>query len=199
MKLHWLKVSAVSAAISFSCGIAHGHGKRIDLPAGNIDISLVPPAGLQPFPDQKMTLVREKGVAAKFIFSDRQSDVILAINTFGSNADEKGLSKVAEEIKAGAEKRSSDVKWLTNDLITMNGKKWLRLSFKDGPGGDELINEYFVTDWIGEYVLLNFTSTLAKYESFKSSFKRSAQSVQLGFIANSSELNKGVKRARKKH
>jgi hypothetical protein len=189
LKLRLHKVATVAAVISIACSLVNGQDKRVDLTAGSILISLELPAGLQPFSEQTMALVRENGVPAKFIFSDPESDVILAINTFGNNVDEKGLSHVVEEIRAAAVKRGYAVKWLANDLTTMNGKTWLRLSFQEGLAGAELINEYFVTDWLGKFVLFNFSLPAAKYEKYKSVFEQSAQSVQLGLIAEATEVN----------
>lgn len=193
MKLKLRKASTIAAAILFACSQVNGQEKRVDLTAGSIHIRLQLPAGLQPFSEETMALAREKGVPAKFIFRDPESDVILAINTFGSNVDEKGLSHVVEEIKAAATKRGYAVKWLANDLTTMNGKTWLRLSFQEGLAGAELINEYFVTDWLGKFVLFNFSLPTAKYERYKSTFEQSARSVQLGLIAEATELNDGKK------
>jgi hypothetical protein len=191
------KISTVAVVILVSCSFANGQDKRIDLTAGNIEISLVLPANLQPFSEQRMDLVREYGIAAKFIFSDSQGDLIAAINTFGSGADETGLARVGDQIKAGAEKQGAYAGELTRDLITMNGKKWLRLSFKEASRGVELINDYYVTDWSGEYVLINFSSPVAKYESYKGAVERSARSVQLGMIAETIKLNHDGKRAPK--
>lgn len=202
MTFRWWKVLSVAAAILFSHSLANSQARRIDLTAGNIEISLVLPVELQPFTEQKMALVRENGVAAKFVFSDPKVDVIAAINTFGSNANEKGLSQVAEKIKANAEKRYPHGEVLRRDFIMMNGKKWLRLSFKDGSSSDEMINDFYVTDWIGEYVVFSFSSTLDKYASYKNTFERSARSVQLGFIAEDvveSSTPATVKHRRKKH
>jgi hypothetical protein len=195
-----LRVSAVAAVVLIGCSLANGQDKRVDLAAGNIEISLVLPAELLPFSEEKMALIREKGIAAKFVFSDSRGDLIAAINTFGRAADEKGLSKVGEQIIAAAEKQSAQVEWLANQLITMNGKKWLRMAFKDGPRPEDLINEYFVTDWIGEYVLLNFSSPAAKYDGYRAAVERSAQSIRLGLIASDIEVTKdAVKPAGKKH
>lgn len=198
VKLKSWEVSTLAAVILFGCSLANGQENRIELTAGNIEISLVLPAGLQPFSEERMALVRENGIAAKFIFTDSRGDLIAAINTFGSGADEKRLPSVGDEIKASAEKQSAYVEWIARDLITMNGKKWLRLSFKEESRGIALINDYFVTDWIGEYVLFNFSSPVAKYEGYKSAVERSVRSVQLGLIAESIELNKGVKRVQQK-
>lgn len=198
MKLRSWKASLVVAAILFTCSLANAQDRRIDLTTGTIEISLVLPSEFQPFSEQKMSLVRENGVAAKFVFSDTLVDVIAAINTFGSNANEKGLSQVAEQIKADVEKRYPQGEWLQFGLITMNGKKWLRLSFQDGSSSDAMINDSFVTDWIGEYVLFNFSATLAKYGCYKNTFERSARSVRLGLIAEDIESGP-VKHGRKKH
>jgi len=199
MKLGLWKVLTVATAILLICGLANGQGKRTYLTVESVGISIVLPVGLQPFSEEQMALVREKGESAKFIYSDPQSDVIVVINTFGSGANEKGLPEVAEQIKTATEKQNANTEWLSRDYITMNGMKWLRLSFKEGVGADQLIDTYFVTDWAGEYVEFIFTSTVAKYENYKSAFERSAQSIQLELITKSMETNKGsVKRPRKK-
>jgi hypothetical protein len=192
MKTKWWQISLVASAVLFICFPANGQENRVELAAESVEISLMLPAGLQPFLEQKMALVREEGVPAKFIFSDAANDVILAINTFGRNADEKGLSDVAAQIKATAEKQGSKVIWLTNDVIVMNGKRWLHLSFSGGAGVNELVNEYFVTDWAGKYVLFNFSLPTAKYESYKSTFERDARSVQLRLRAEATGLNTGT-------
>jgi hypothetical protein len=189
MKLEIWKPATVGMAILFVCSLARGQGKPVDLEAGSVGISFVPPTGLQPFSEQKTALIREKGIPAKFIFSDPQSDVTVVINTFGSNASEKGLSEVADQIKAGAQKQNTRVELLKQDFITINSQKWLRLSFKGSASDGELIDTYFVTDWAGEYVLFDFSSTAAKYDNYKGAFERSARSIRLGFIATSIELN----------
>jgi hypothetical protein len=197
MKAKWWKSFPAAAAILLCGCLAHGQSQtrpqdvdqRVELTAGSIQIDLVLPAALQQLSSRKMALVHQQGVPAKFIFNDPASDVILAINTFGSNADENGLTQVIGEIKAAAAKHGADAGSLKSDLITMNGKRWLRLSFKEGAGAAELVNEYFVTDWMGEYVLFNFSLPAAQYESYKDSFERSARSVQLGLTAEANELH----------
>lgn len=199
MKLELLKPATVAITILFVCSLTKGQDKPIDLEAGSVGISFVLPKGLQPFSEQKMAIIREQGIPAKFIFSDPQSDATVVINTFGANANEKGLSEVADRIKAGAQKHNIHVEWLNQDFITINSQKWLRLSFKGSASDGELIDTYFVTNWAGEYVLFDFSSTAAKYDGYKSAFERSAQSIRLGFIATSIELNGNpVKRTRKK-
>lgn len=192
-------VSAAAVLILFAWCDTNAQEQRIDLVAGNIGINLSLPAGLQPFSEERMALIRENGVAAKFVFSDPNADLILAINTFGNNANEKGFSRLVEEVKAAAAKRSSKVQWLANSLITINGKKWLRLSFKSGPEGNELIDEYFITDWIGEYVLLNFSFTPDNSERFAGEIQRSANSVRFALITDDVEaITGGAKAAPKR-
>ena len=182
-------VSTVAVVLLFSWNLANGQDRRTDLTAGSIEISLVLPEGLQPFSEEQMALVREKGIAAKFIFSDAAGDLIAAINTFGSGASESGLAKVGDQIGAAAAKRGALAGAVTRHFTTVNGKKWLCLSFKEASANLELINDYFVTDWAGQYVLINFSSPTAKYESYKGAVDRSARSVQFGLVAESFELN----------
>src|SRR5260370_42268485 len=96
------KVACVATDIVLVCGLGIGQNGRTELAAVGIGISLVLPPGLQQFSEQKMALIREKGIPAKFIFIDSSSDVMVVINTFGNDANEKGLLKVEEEIKVAA-------------------------------------------------------------------------------------------------
>ena len=193
MKLNLWKVSTVATVLLFSWNLANGQDQRTDLTAGNIEISLVLPEGLQPFSEERMALAREKGIAAKFIFSDAEGDLIAAINTFGSGASENGLAKIGDQIGAAVAKQGALSGTVTRHFVTMNGKKWLCLSFKEVSPSLELINDYFVTDWAGQYVLINFSSPTAKYEGYKSAVERSAQSVQFGLVADAKELNPGTR------
>src|SRR5260370_25212427 len=186
------KVASVAKVVVLVCSIGIGQDNRTTVVAEGIGVSLVLPPGLQQFSEQKMALIREKGIPAKFIFSDSRSDVMVVINTFGSDANEKGLLRVEEGIKTSAQKQNTSVEFLKRGVISMNGKKWLRLSLKEGTGEDALIDTYFVTDWAGEYVLLNFTATVAKYESYQRAFETSARSIQLELVVDTTEFNKNT-------
>lgn len=186
MKLACGKVAAAVAFVLFSCALAGAQDKRIELKSGSRVISLSLPAGLEQLPEEKTASVREKGVAAKFVFGDPSGDARLAINIFGGDdADEKGLSKVAAQIKANAEK-SRRVELFKREFIKIDGARWLRLTFKGTAAGADSsrIETYFVAAWAGEYVLFNYSSTVAAYEKYRSEFERSARSVQLAIMVN---------------
>ncbi len=184
MKLAWWRITAAIAVILLGCPLAAAQDKRVELKDGSRVINLLLPAGLEPFSDERMAAAREKGVAAKFAFGDPQGDVVLRINIFGGDdADEKGLSKVAAQIKAATE-RSLRVESFKRDFIKINGDKWLRLTFKGTAGADSRVETYFVAPWAGEYVLFNYSSTVAKYENYKSVFERSARSIELAMMVH---------------
>ena len=184
MKLARWRVGAAIAVILLGCSLADAQDKRIELKDGSRVIALLLPAGLEPFSDERMAAAREKGLAAKFAFSDPQGDVMLKINLFGGDdADEKGLSKVAAQIKAAAQ-RNMRVEAFKRDFIKINGDKWLRLTLKGTAGADSRVETYFVAPWAGEYVLFNYSSTVAKYENYKGAFERSARSVELAIMVN---------------
>jgi hypothetical protein len=187
MKLSWWKVTAAIAVILYGCGVADAQDKRIELKVGaSRVVNFVLPAGLQPFPDEKTSQAREKGVGAKFVYGDPQGDVMLAISASGDetdDADEKGLFKIANQIKAGAEKNRR-VESFKRALITMNGDKWLRLTFKATAGAQSRMETYYVAAWAGQYVFFNYSSTVATYEKYKSEFERSARSIELAIMVN---------------
>lgn len=194
MKIRWCTFPAAVVVLFVVGSLAQGQSprqadQRVELTAGSIQINLVLPVTLQPLSGRKVALAQQQGVPAKFIFNDTESDVILAINTFGRDAAASDLPKLVDQIKAAAAKHGVATESLTSDLVTLNGKQWLRLSFKEGSGAAELVNEYFVTDWLGEYVLFNFSLPAARYASYRSTFERSARSVQLGLSAQAADLH----------
>jgi hypothetical protein len=182
MKLAGWRVTAAVAIILLGCTLADAQDKRIELKDGSRVIKFLLPAGLEPFSDERMVTAREKGVRAKFAFGDSRGDVALTINIFGGDyADEKGLSKVAARIKAAAE-RNLRVESFKRDFIKMDGHKWLRLTLKGTGGAESRVETYLVTASAGEYVLFNYSSTVAEYENYKSVFERSARSIELAIM-----------------
>ncbi len=103
------KVVSVATVVVLVCSLSIGQDNRTTVVAEGIGVSLVLPPGLQQFSEQKMALIREKGIPAKFIFSDSRSDVMVVINTFGSDANEKGFLKVEDGIKTSAQKQNASV------------------------------------------------------------------------------------------
>ncbi|MFN2499985.1 MAG: hypothetical protein ABR557_12960, partial [Pyrinomonadaceae bacterium] len=172
--------------IALSGSPAYGQDKRVDLAVGAVEISLLMSTTLQPFSEKKMALVRERGIAAKYVFNDDKNNLLAVINTFGSGANRKGLTKVGDDIRAGAEKQGA-YKELKRELIKINGRKWLRMSFQD----ESLINDYVVTDWAGEYVLINFSYPIVQ-PNHKHEVERSFQSIRLGFIADIETIKPAV-------
>ena len=184
MKLARWKVTAAAAVVLLGCSLAGAQDKRVELKDGSFVINLLLPAGLEQLSDERMAAVRAKGVAAKFAFGDPRGDVMLTINIIGGGdvADEKGLSKVVAQIKAAAE-RNLRVESFKRDFIKINGDRWLRLTFKaTAAGADSRVETYFITPWAGEYVLFNYSSTIAKHEKYRSVFERSARSVELAIM-----------------
>ncbi len=182
------KASTVVIAILIAASAVNGQEQQVNLVAGSIGLSIVLPAGLKQLSREQMAAARAQHIPAKFIFSDPKADLILAINTFGSDADTRRLPKVADEIKAAAEKNGADGKTFTSALMTINGKRWLRVAFTEGPPDNLVVNEYFVTDWLGQYVLLNFSTNPQNYRRLVKDFERSARSVQFDMIADVEEL-----------
>ena len=192
MTFRLLRVAIIAGGILFSCNLGIAQDNEVELVDGGIGIGLVLPPGLTRFSDEQMARVREKGVNAKFIFSDSNGR-LLVVNAFGSNANEAGLSKVADDIVASAHKTQTFVQVLKRSLITIKSRKWLQLSLKQGTGADAMIDMYIVTDWVGRYVLLDFSATASDYVRYETVFKKSIKSIQLSLIAEAPGEYKSVR------
>jgi len=94
---------------------------------------------------------------------------------------------------ASARKEQTSVEVLKRSLITIKGRKWLQMSLKQGAGADGTIDTYLITDWLRRYVLLDFSTTVADYESYKAIFEKSIKSVQLSLIAETPGVAKMVR------
>ncbi len=183
MTLRWLRLAIVAGGILFSSNLASGQDNEVELTDNGIGIGLVLPPGLSRVSDQQMAILREKGVNAKFFFTDAKVDRLLVVNTFGSNASEAGLSKVADDIVASAHKEQTFVEVVKRGLITIKGKKWLQLILKQGTGEDRTIDTFFATDWVGRYVVLEFSAAVPEYEGYRVAIEKSIRTVRLSLIA----------------
>jgi len=171
----------LAAIVLFVCNIGAAQPKRTDLVTGPIGISLIVPEGFERFTEEQMTRIHERGLPAKFIFFDQKTDGLIVINTLGSNASSAGLPGVEADIKSSARKQQSFAERERN-VIKINGRKWLRFSIREGTGDGATISSYYVTDWVGQYVLLYFSSPVSKYEQLKKSYQQSAASIHLEMI-----------------
>ena len=171
----------------FSCGSALTQQKRVELIDGSIGFSFVPPSGLSAMSKEAIASVYDpnSATAPKFAFYDQHQEVFVSVGDFGSNATPVELLEIKKAMEAHAEKTYQHLDWLERSWVTINGKKWFRLRFRVGGGTQEIFNDYYVTDWVGRYVLFNFSSSATQYAARRRDLEKSAKTILLSMVVRS--------------
>jgi hypothetical protein len=177
----------IFVALLFGCGSALAQRKRVELMDGSIGFSFVLPAGLSAMSKEAIASVYDPNSATtpKFAFSDQHQDVFVSVGDFGSNATPVELPEIKKAMEAHAEKTYQHLDWLERGWVTINGKKWFRLKFRVAGGTRDIFNDYYVTDWVGRYVLFNFSSSAAQYEARRIDLEKSAKTILLSMVVRS--------------
>ncbi|HYX29661.1 MAG TPA: hypothetical protein VE863_13930 [Pyrinomonadaceae bacterium] len=179
-----LKVCLVLLLILIGHGSSTAQTRRVELIDGSIGFSFVPPSGLAAMSRESMASVYDQSaIPPKFAFSDKDKKVFVSISAYGQNANEDELVRMKKSMETHAEKTYQKLSWLERDWVTINGHKWFRLKFRVVGGTHDVVNDFYVTDWAGSYVLFNFNAESVKYDAFKSELEASARTIMLTLVA----------------
>jgi hypothetical protein len=159
--------------------------KRVELLDGATGLSFVPPPGLAAMSDESIASVfqAEPGKQPKFAFTDKAQQVFVAISHFGDNASEDQLVELKQFLEQHVDKTYANREWLERNWLTINSKRWFRLKFRVVGGTKDVVNDYYVTDWLGQYILFNFSSMAEVYEAHRADLELSARTIRLSMVA----------------
>lgn len=157
---------------------AQESGERVSLRDGRV--SFVPPAGFKPMSKEDIAIKFGRNGAANapaFAYSNEQQNVSVAIGFKGSGFQPGDLDELKPAIETQLEKIVPGLEWIERGIITRNGKSWIRLHSKTAAIDTGIVNDMYLTIFDGQLVMFNFNSTVAQYEKYKESLRKSAQTI----------------------
>ena len=143
-------------------------------------VSFVPPAGFKPMSKEDINVkFGRKGAsfAPEFAYSNEQQIVSVAVGFVGSGLEAAQLDELKKFFEAQLESSIPGVEWIEREMITRNGTRWIHLHLKAQAIDTGIINHMYATVFDGQLLLFNFNSTIARYEKYKESLHKSAQTI----------------------
>ncbi|HZH29832.1 MAG TPA: hypothetical protein VEY11_03640 [Pyrinomonadaceae bacterium] len=173
-------VFVLLSLLSGANAYAQESGERVQLRDGRV--SFVPPAGFKPMSKEDINVkFGRKGEvhAPDYAYGNERQNVSVAVGFRGSGLQEALLDELKKIMVAQFESSIPGIEWIEREIITREGRRWLRLHFKAKAIDTGIINDMYFTIFDGQLLLFNFNSTIAQYENYKESLRRSAQSINV--------------------
>lgn len=153
-------------------------GERVQLKDGRI--SFVPPAGFKPMSKEDINVkFGRKGAAyaPEFAYSNERQNVSVAVGFGGSGLQAAQLDELKKFLEAQFERHVPGVEWIEREIITRNGTRWIHFYTKAPAIDTDIINDMYATVFDGQILFFNFNSTVAQYENYKESLRKSAETI----------------------
>lgn len=146
-------------------------------------VSFVPPAGFKPMSKEDINIKFGRNGAAyapDFAYSaNERHNVAVAFGAKGSGLPPIALEELKKMMEKQLESSIPDLEWIERGIVTLNGTRWIRLHLKSAAVDTGIINDMYFTAFDGQLLLFNFNSTVAQYENYKESLRKSAQSITI--------------------
>jgi hypothetical protein len=160
---------------------AQATGERVQFKDGRV--SFVPPAGFKPMSKEDINLkFGRKGAAfaPDFAYSaNERHNVAVAFGAKGSGLPPIALEELKKMMEKQLESSITGLEWIEREIVTLNGTRWIRLHLKSAAIDTGVINDMYFTAFDGQLLLFNFNSTIAQYENYKESLRKSAQTITI--------------------
>jgi hypothetical protein len=154
--------------------------ERVQLRDGRV--SFVLPAGFKAMSKEDINFKFGRNgpaYAPEFAYSNERQNVSVAVGFNGSGLQAAQLDELKKFFEAQLERSIPGVEWIEREIITRDGRRWIHLHLKAAAVDTGVINDMYATVFEGQLLLFNFNSTIAQYENYKESLRKSAQSITL--------------------
>jgi hypothetical protein len=152
--------------------------ERVSLKGGRI--SFVPPAGFKPWSKEAIaSMFGRDGApnAPEVIYSDERKNASLVVGFTVGGLQAEQLDEAKQGLEGEVNHRVPGVEWIEREIITRNGRRWIHLYWKAPTADVGFVNDLYVTIFDGQLLMFTFKSTIAQYENYKDSLRRSAQTI----------------------
>jgi len=89
------------------------------------------------------------------------------------------LSALKQDFENMFNRGPVDIKWISSEIIQLNGKGWVFLEMTWNEEGTDLHNIMLITTYKGEMLLVNFNSTKDEFPSYENALRNSIDSIKL--------------------
>ena len=180
MRRSHLVLALVLLAVLSSAKVhAQATEERVQFKEGRV--SFVPPAGFKPMSKEDINFKFGRNGAAyapDFAYSaNERHNVSVAFGAKGKGLPPISLDELKKMMEAQLESSIPGLEWIEREIVTLNGTRWIRLHLKSAAVDTGIINDMYFTVFDGQLLLFNFNSTIAQYDNYKESLRKSAETI----------------------
>jgi hypothetical protein len=166
-----------SSPASTTAASGPGNG-RVALGDGRV--SFIPPENLKQLTKEQIAASKfSKGKPPDYVFANDSQSVTVGVvlNFIPLKPDE-----LEDYVYANHRLLSmaiEDVQFLTEEVVTINGRKWVHFEVMSEVPDIALHNHQYTTSFNSGALVIGFNSTPQEYPQFKDAFLKSAQSIEV--------------------
>jgi len=181
-----LRVTAAVMLLLLSCAAARAQGRRVEVAAGPINVSLSLPAGFERMGDEDVAAQFTRGVTPAAVFREPRRELRVTVNALDAvGQGVEGVRSLKKRLEADFAAANPKAVWLARGVVKLGGTDWVRLHYKATAGIGEVLSETYATVWAGEAVVVTFYGPAAEYGAAqRAAFRKSAESIRLSVSVN---------------
>lgn len=163
---------------SLFCGcLAAASGAQEVFAGGRVSFDV--PTGFQQLTPQEVARKYPAATSPMQVYATDLHGVSIA---YGATVHALRPDQLAEAKDALANSMSStrsDLQWVSKDVVTINGTRWVHLEFISQAIDSKIHNHLLATSVDGKMVMITFNATVAKYASYKAALDRTRASLRV--------------------
>jgi hypothetical protein len=143
-------------------------------------LTLLVPSAFRPMSRQDISIKFPGGSPPQEVWANRDMNVSIAI-TFPESArlNPEDLTKFGESITQALPKVRDKFKWIRNSEVTINGRRWLRMTFTCSALDTQIYNDMVYTSHKGRVLGVNCNSVVRLRDASEKIFNRTIQSLKI--------------------
>ncbi len=151
--------------------------ERVTLGDGRV--SFEPPSGFKQLTKEEIAKKYFRGNPPQYVFGNRSLSVNVAVTFSKANVSPEQIPEYKEAMEEMFPRMIPGLKWLTRELIEVEGRKWFHLEMTSYAIDTDIHNHLYATSFDGKLLIFGFNSTVKEYPQMKEALEKSFRSIKL--------------------
>lgn len=133
----------------------------------------------QPFSQEIIDIKYPSKRAPKYVIGTKSTKTSIGFDIKDNQIEEVNLEDARKAMSETFSKIIPGINWIKNELITVNGKKFILFNFESNAIDTKINNTMLVTNYNGKMLLFNFNSTIDEYPKYNKTFDQIIESIKI--------------------
>jgi hypothetical protein len=156
--------------------LGSGHGQEIvSLADGRVAFEM--PVGFRPLTAEEIALKYPSGNPPDYAYANERADVSIAVTFSESAVPPTGLPELRAAMEQLLPRLVPGLQWLAREIVEIGGREWVHFELTSFAVDTDIHNNMYLTSFDGRMLGINMNSTAGAYQSIRSAFIRSRDSL----------------------